>query len=267
MSNSSNSGQVLSGLEGTQITMNSPPQPPINFVPETWEIVEKIGEDTVTQSEQNFIDGGGPAYVAGKFLCRPSGAQGPLAFLRIYQQIPWLGTELRKASARAAQATRPFEPPELQALKHFKQQGCNVVPELLGYQFEKQDKEDSIPGGFVTYVIWKKVPGEPLDFTRFWNCTFSERQNIRVKFRQIYEMLLPFDYQVWVPSSTKIIYEWSTGEMHISGFKDATNRFLDKVWSDAHYALHNLVLVDPSIKSYFPIESINLYRDDNGWEW
>ncbi|KAJ5836527.1 hypothetical protein N7447_002553 [Penicillium robsamsonii] len=241
MSNSSNSGQVLSSLEGTQITMNSPPQPPINFMPETWEIVEEIEEDTVTQSEQNFIDGQGPAYVAGRFLCRPSGAQGPFAFLRIYQQIPWLGTELRKASVRAAQATGPFEPPELQALKHFKQQGCNVIPELLAYQFEKQDKEDIIPGGFVTYVIWKKVPGEPLDFTRFWNCTFSERQNIRVKFRHIYE--------------------------HISGFKDATNRFLNKVWSDTHYVAHDLVLANPSILSYFPIESIDLYRDDNGWEW
>ncbi|CAI7674975.1 unnamed protein product [Penicillium discolor] len=151
------------------------------------EIVEKIEEDTVTQSEQSFINGGCPAYVAGKFLCRPFGAQGPLAFLRIYQQIPWLGTELRKASVRAAQATGPFEPPELQALKHFKQQCCKAVPELLGYQYEKQDKGDIIPGGFITYVIRKKVPGEPLDFTRFWNCTFSERQNIRVKFRQIYE--------------------------------------------------------------------------------
>ncbi|KAJ5783615.1 uncharacterized protein N7518_009292 [Penicillium psychrosexuale] len=250
MSNSSNSGQVLSGLEGTQITMNTPPQPPINFVPKIWEIVEKIEEDIVTQSEQNFIDGRGPAYVAGKFLCRPSGAQGPLGFL-----------------LRAAQDIGPFEPPELQALKHFKQRGCKVVPELLGYQFGKQDKGDLIPGGFVTYVIWEKVPGEPLEFTRFWNCAFSERQNIRVKFRQIYEMLLPFDYQVWVPSCTKIIYEWSTGEMHISGFKDASNRFPDKVWSDADYALHDPVLVDPSFKSYFPIESTDLYRDDNGWEW
>ncbi|KAF3027775.1 hypothetical protein E8E15_009036 [Penicillium rubens] len=245
MSNPSNSGQVLSGLEGTQITMHSSPQPPINFIPETWEIIEKIGEDTVTQSEQNFIDGRGPAYVAGKFLCRPFDAQGPLAFLRIYQQIPWLGTELRKASVRAAQAIGPFEPPELQALKHFKQQGC----------------------GFVTYVIWKKVPGEPLDFTRFWNCTFSERQIIRDKFRQIYGVFLRFDYQVWVPSSTKIIYDWSTGEMYISGFKDATNRFLEKVWSDDQYAEHGLVLDAPSIRSYFPIESTDLYRDDNGWEW
>ncbi|KAJ5423906.1 hypothetical protein N7491_009122 [Penicillium cf. griseofulvum] len=230
--------------------MNSPLQPPINFMPETWEIVEKIEEKIVTQFEQRFIDGGGPAYVAGKFLCRPSGAQGALAFL-----------------LRAAQASGPFEPPELEALKHFKQQGCKVVPELLGCQFGKQDKEDIIPGGFVTYVIWKKVPGEPLDFTRFWNCTFSERQNIRVKFRQVFEMLLPFDYQVWVPSCNKIIYEWSTGVMHISGFEDATKRFIDKVWRDTLYVTHDLVLVNPFIKSYFPIKSNDLYRDKNGWEW
>ncbi|EKV09419.1 putative transposable element [Penicillium digitatum] len=106
-------------------------------------------------------------------LCHPSGAQEPLGFLRVYKQIPWLGIELQKASVRAAQATGPFEPPELQALKQFKQQGCNVVPELLGFQSKKQDRGDIIPGGFVTYAIWKKVPGEPLDFTRFWNCTFS----------------------------------------------------------------------------------------------
>lgn len=187
MSNSSNSSQVLSGLEGTQITMNSLPQPPINLMPKTQEIVEKIEEDTVTQSEQNVIDGRGPVYVARKFLCRPSGAQGPLAFLRIYQQIPQLRTEFRKPEVRAAQATGPFEPAELQALKHFKKEGCNVVPELLGYQFEKQDKKDIIPGGFITYVMQKKVSSEPLVFTRFWNWTFSEREDIHVKFRQIFK--------------------------------------------------------------------------------
>ncbi|EKV09418.1 hypothetical protein PDIG_30620 [Penicillium digitatum PHI26] len=44
----SNSGQVLSGLEDTQITMNSPPQFPINIMPETWDIVKKVEEDTVS---------------------------------------------------------------------------------------------------------------------------------------------------------------------------------------------------------------------------
>ncbi|KAJ5269768.1 hypothetical protein N7505_005526 [Penicillium chrysogenum] len=241
MSNPSNSGQVLSGLEDTQITMNSSPQPPINFIPETWEVIEKVGEDTVTQAHRVL------AYLSADTL----------AWNRIAK-----GFSPSCPGYRASRA-----PPELQALKHFKQQGCNVVPEILGYQFEKQDMEDIIPGGFVTYVIWKKVPGEPLDFTRFWNCTFSERDIIRDKFRQIYEVFLRFDYQVWVPSSTKIIYDWSTGEMHISGFKDATNRFLGKVWSDDQYAEHGLVLDAPSIRSYFPIESTDLYRDDNGWEW
>ena len=102
-------------------------------------------------------------------------------------RYPGLVVKRQKASVRAAQSTGPFEPPEPQALKHVKQQGCKVVPELLGYQFGEQEKEGIIPGGFVTYVIWKKVPGEALEFTRFWNCTFSGRQDILVKFRQIYK--------------------------------------------------------------------------------
>lgn len=155
--------------------------------PKTWEIVEKLDEKASSRFEQDITDGMSPAFVAGKFLCRPSDAEGPLALMRIYQQIPWIGTKWRKASVRAAQAAEPFEPRELLALKNFKERNCKAVPDLLGYQFGKQDEEDIVPGGFVTYVVWEKVPGEPLDFTRFWNSLFSEREEIRAKFRKIYE--------------------------------------------------------------------------------
>lgn len=113
--------------------------------------------------------------------------KGPSRSCVSISRYPGLEQNCERLQSELPRLSGLSSPPELQALKHFKQQGCNVVPEILGYQFEKQDMEDIIPGGFVTYVIWKKVPGEPLDFTRFWNCTFSERDIIRDKFRQIYE--------------------------------------------------------------------------------
>jgi hypothetical protein len=71
-----------------------------------------------------------------------------------------------------------------------------------------------------------------------------------------------------ISSSSRITREQES-HIHLSGrpvvydfsgtgypFKDATNRFLEKVWSDDQYAEHGLVLDAPSIRSYFPIVGI-----------
>ncbi|KAJ5895418.1 hypothetical protein N7495_007109 [Penicillium taxi] len=96
--------QFFNGLEGTKVTINSSPEPPFYFTTETWEIFEKLGEDLYASTEWDVADGLGPGKVIGKFLCR---TEEDIAFMRIWKQVPTIGTEFQKPTVRASQAAEP----------------------------------------------------------------------------------------------------------------------------------------------------------------
>lgn len=51
-----------------------------------------------------------------------------------------------------------------------------------------------VPGGLVTYIVRKKVPGDSFDLIKFWLGPFSEREVIRNKFRQVFA----YDYEAFL---------------------------------------------------------------------
>lgn len=111
--------------------------------------------------------------------------------MRIYAQISMDGTELSKSETRAKQAV-PMKPiTELVALKRLKKMGCDVVLDLLGFQEETQGPDGFVPGGFITFVVWEKVAGEPLGYDEFWNMNYNMRDSIRRKFRATYPYVHP----------------------------------------------------------------------------
>lgn len=61
------------------------------------------------------------------------------------------------------------------ALRKLKKQGCSFVPDLLGYEEREQDDERFVPEGYITYVVWEKIPGESLDYENFWAKKTAER--------------------------------------------------------------------------------------------
>ncbi|KGO77738.1 hypothetical protein PITC_010080 [Penicillium italicum] len=262
------SPKFLTRLEGTTVTLSPSPELPLHVGPKRWEIVSEIHERANIVSQRDATNGLGPAYVAGKFLCRPASPSSPnkLAFMRIHKQIPIAGTEFEKTPIRATQAVKSYEPKELTALKSLEERGCDVIPRLLGYQCDQQDEDDIIPGGFVTYVMWAKVPGEPLDMQVFWSCSFSQRQEIRLKFREVYKKLEACGYSP-LPQMRKIIYDWSTQMMHLSGFSRPIRTTEGTQWSDLTYVNYGLVRPPTSLDQFFPITSVDLQYDDNGWRW
>ncbi|OQE90817.1 hypothetical protein PENNAL_c0011G09244 [Penicillium nalgiovense] len=98
------------------------------------------------------------------------------AFLPLYRQIPTVGTEYSSAQVRASQAApTPSRLPELTAFKKLKVNGCDVVPDLLGYNEGQQGPNDINPGGYDTTIVWDKVPGDPLLEQYLWNLTLEGR--------------------------------------------------------------------------------------------
>jgi hypothetical protein len=95
----------------------------------------------------------------GKFLCHRADDPPKMAIIRIYLQIPIVGTEFQNSRVRAKQAAPPRTHVELSALKDLKGMKCDVVPDLLCYQEQVQDQDGIVPRGYATYVVWDKPPG------------------------------------------------------------------------------------------------------------
>lgn len=182
---------VLPKMIGEKITTRCPNPDSALYPRRDWFVIEKLSERPSPATVEDFDDGMGPAYTVGKYLCRLAGTgnEKKLAFMRIYKQIPLDGTRLDSVQVREAQASKPRNHVELDALKDFTENKCTATPKLLGYRFDKQDGNDLVPGGYIMYLVWEKVPGDPLDINEFWSLPFSRRQIIRDKFKKAYEFV------------------------------------------------------------------------------
>jgi hypothetical protein len=125
--------------------------------------------------------------IIGIFLCHLEEDPAQLALMRVYYQIPITGTEYSRPDIRAQQVGPPKICGEREAFKLLMRQGCSAVPRFLGYGETTQEREDPVPGGFVRYLAWEKVPGESLTEEFFWSLDRSKRDDIRAKFRLAFE--------------------------------------------------------------------------------
>lgn len=107
--------------------------------------------------------------------------------MRIYQQIPIIGTENDDLTTLAQQAVPPPVCGELESLRRLKNRNCSAAPRLLGHAEMTQEQGDLLPGGYVQYVVWEQVPGVPLTEELFWSFDRSAWDEIRSKFRAAYE--------------------------------------------------------------------------------
>ncbi|CAI7663772.1 unnamed protein product [Penicillium glandicola] len=165
-------------------------------------------------TQQDVTDGLGITFAAAKFLCHPKETPSKKAFMRIYLQIPISGTQCQSPQIRREQAAKPQPHVELTALKALKRFECDVVPDHLAYQEGKQGEGSIVPGGYISYIVWNKVHGEPLNAEEFWEQDPKSRQAIRDKFREAFPKLKKFGYLPRMSTMSKIIYDKATGDMY-----------------------------------------------------
>lgn len=157
-----------------------------------WIIIQKLSEYPDQATPEDVARGMGPASTVGRYLCHLAGNENELAFMRVYKQVPQAGTDHEDSDVRRAQATGRPEHMELAALKHLTDNKCSATPKLLGWHYDTQDVTDLVPGGYVTYLVWEKVPGDPLSEEEFWSFTYGQRESIRAKFKQAYSCVTEY---------------------------------------------------------------------------
>lgn len=100
--------QLLPKMIGETITTYCDPPDSAYYPPRDWIVIDKLDENSRLITQSDFASGMGPAFTAGKYLCRPSaGNENKLAFMRIYKKIPLEDTRLDSGQVRKAQASKP----------------------------------------------------------------------------------------------------------------------------------------------------------------
>jgi hypothetical protein len=200
--------RFLRGLEGTKVTTfydidhaqePSAISPTASGIPtsveslsppprscSSWIITQKLSEQAAYLTKENFDNGVGLPLTTGLFLCHLEEEPAQIAFMRIYYQIPVTGTEDDLAKL-AQQVIEPKVCSEREAFKQLMAQGCTAAPRYLGYDEKKQGPNDLVPGGFINYLVWEKVPGESLTEDFFWSLDRPTRGDIRAKFRTAFK--------------------------------------------------------------------------------
>jgi hypothetical protein len=174
---------------GTSSALVDSPIPFISApsVSRTWVITRKLSEREAPLTEHDVKMGRGSAMTVGKILCHLAEDPTQMAFMRIYKQIPITGTEDLDHNTLARQAVPASVCGELESFKKLQDGRCSVVPRFLGHAERTQEDDGLVPGGYIRYLVWEKVPGEPLTKEIFWGLDATTRQNIHSKVRAAYQ--------------------------------------------------------------------------------
>ncbi|KAJ5440677.1 hypothetical protein N7491_003083 [Penicillium cf. griseofulvum] len=87
---------------------------------------------------------------------------------------------------RAQQAITQHTHAKVNALISFDNKKCTAVPKLLGYGNRVQGEGDYVPGGYINYVAWMRVAGEPIDSVSYWKRDIVYRDEVHSAFRAAY---------------------------------------------------------------------------------
>ena len=70
---------------------------------------------------------------------------------------------------------------ELKALEAFSKSNNDYTPHLISYKRGEQGTDGMLPGGYITYTVMTKMPGESL-LNRYWMLPTDERESIVQEF-------------------------------------------------------------------------------------
>jgi hypothetical protein len=251
---------LLRGLVGTTVTTHdlvSDGASP-ESTSRTWVIAEKLSERASPLTEHDVRMGRGSSMTVGKFLCHLAEDPKLIAFMRIYQQIPITGTEDADNDTLARQAVPPGVCGELECFKLLQSGGCSAAPRFLGYAERIQGEHELLPGGYVRYLVWEKVPGEPMTEEFFWGLDDAGRNGIRSNFRAAYKQLLSCGAEPGEARISMLIFDQSTGNLRISGFRGGWPILSNLEWSKARYVEFGLAK---------PSKETDWYLHPEKWEW
>ncbi|KAJ5509312.1 hypothetical protein N7527_011455 [Penicillium freii] len=200
---------------GTIITLDQPET-------SKWKVVKRLNEYDHQLDEDRHRLGFHLSFACTKLLCCDPEDDTKLAFMRIYLQVPFRGTEMDDARTRASQAIKRT-PQELIAYQDLTQKSSNT-PKLLGHKTTVQGKSGLVPGGFAVWLVWEMVLGLRLGNKNgpdaFWTLGDSEREEIRVSFMKTFAEMREVGYLPDKTALSSLVWHKDSNTLYFIGFRD-----------------------------------------------
>ena len=115
-----------------------------------------IEAKTLIHNYQRYKDeverGQSLSYMRGTFILN-NRHQNIQAYMHVYLQIPYKGTESLRAVKRADQATQAKHN-EIVAVKTYDEHRSTITPALYALSEQKQGDDGPIPGGYIVYIVF-----------------------------------------------------------------------------------------------------------------
>lgn len=122
-----------------------------------WTIEAKLSQENDQRGEEDIGDGCQISHAVATFRVYNQ-QNGIRALMRVYLQVPLIGTEFDPPSDRARQASRTkFN--EITATEAFIRHQSTVTPQVFAIDEGIQDDQCPVPGGYIARLVFAKVPG------------------------------------------------------------------------------------------------------------
>ncbi|KAE8423411.1 hypothetical protein BDV36DRAFT_290545 [Aspergillus pseudocaelatus] len=154
--------------------------------PSTWTLTGLMNEKTSQVNAEGYYKYGTIGGAYGTFLCRNFMDSTRSAIMKVFKQIPFEGSEYATAQQRGDQASQKLDyyiTSQLGALNTLTKKGCQSTPRVVSMKVEHQKDTDSVPGGYIVYLLLSQLPGLQLSKAIFWDLEYSVREKIRQAFR------------------------------------------------------------------------------------
>ena len=190
--------------------------------PSTWTLTEKLGDKCDRYDEHDYEHEGSPSTGFGTFLCENVKDPNEKAIMKITMQYRslsdflfsvqvrstdnWLSCRIpyqKSELAPLAERERPIDTIPLRSQAEvdapYKLKDCKYAPTLLACKHDTQDADGPVQGGYITYLLMTKVPGDKLGtYFRFqyktddlfWNLEYDQRERIRQAFKIAWKYVL-----------------------------------------------------------------------------
>lgn len=111
-------------------------------------VLEKFSRLNLHQVNSPGVDGPKLSFAVALFLCRNISQPEQEAFVKVYKQVPHVGTEFASHAAQKAQAGEQTHA-DINAYKLFMENRAMYLPICLGEELELQDDHDVVPQGYI----------------------------------------------------------------------------------------------------------------------
>jgi len=185
---------------------------------------------------------GTPAEARIVFICRQLGShsQQPSKdefVMKIKVQVPG-GPQNPNQTPESGPSTTTSA--EIKALETFRKANSADAPHLVNFRLAAQGPDGLFPGGYLTFTVMTKMPGESLLSLHFWGMSAEEREEIVQKFLVALRSIYLLGIEPEDRALRNVLWEQSTRRCTIVDFelwRETANSIADETKELQRWAL------------------------------